>query len=221
MKRQSMTRRGAICTLALVALLEPRLASASGPGFPDFTVPAQILLVGHVGGTPDPAGTFEVIVRGFDNEPIPGAYVIVDFTEVLDARLASDVSSAGITVDCQQKWAWGLTDAQGRVTMSIVGAAQPGSPQCFPSGAACDGRARIYADGVLIGFPYVAMVDLDGASGVAGGDLSAWLDDFGTSLHPTRSDFDGDGNVGGGDLALWLTFFGANASQQSGTPYCP
>lgn len=218
----STRRSGLARAFAAVVILgsSASIVSADSPIPNPSTVPAHITLVGHRSGTPDAGGVFSVIVRGFDNLPVPGSRVMVDFTSVPDVRLSGDVASPGATVVCLTGTVEGWTDATGTVSFTIVGAAAPGAAQCFETGSPCDGRARVYADGVWIGAPRVSAFDLDGASGVGGGDLSLWLADFGASTNPLRSDHDGDGLVGGADLSLWLARFGSGDSDQSGALYC-
>jgi hypothetical protein len=74
----------------------------------------------------------------------------------------------------------------------------------------------IYADGVLLCTIDIGSFDLDNVTGVGGGDLSLWLDDFGVGGDIGRSDYDGDDNVGGGDLSLWLDVFGSASGQSCG-----
>lgn len=209
----------ALALAAVVSATGITRADLPAPG--EMTVPAHITLVGHVSGSPDAAGTFEVIVRSFPNTPVPSSMVLVDFSNAPDIRLSSDVAGPGAVVDCPTRTVRAITDVNGRVVFTIVGGSGAGAAQCLPEGSSCTGKVRIYADGMWIGEAPVSAFDLDGTAGVSGGDLSVWLADFATGLHPLRSDYDGSAFVGGGDLSLWLARFGSGGSQQSGGTYCP
>lgn len=182
------------------------------------TIPARIAVVGHQSGQPDAGGHFEVVVRDF-GDPLQNVMVMVDFSRLPDIRMSGDVLVPGAGLFCSEQRIAAITNAAGIARFSIVGAGI-GPPQCFGS-SGCSGRVQIYADGVLLGEPRVSAFDLDGASGVGGADLSLWLQDFGSSLDPLRSDYDGNGGVDGADLSLWLARFGAGGSPQSAGVYCP
>jgi hypothetical protein len=126
------------------------------------------------------------------------------------------VQQSGVTVVCPANGANAITDSLGSVHMSLMGAARPGPPG--------NQRARIYADGVLLGYVPVAMFDLDGGNGVRGSDLSIWAGDFISTASPARSDYDASGSVGGADLSIWSGVFlkgKSAASAASLGPVCP
>jgi hypothetical protein len=100
------------------------------------------------------------------------------------------------------------TDAQGQVQPVFMGGRDP------LRGAPTD-RLRVYADGVLLANVNVAVFDLDGHDGVGSGDLSLWLQDFGSGQNWGRGDYDGSGFLGTGDLSMWLTVFGSGRSAAS------
>lgn len=207
----------AVLVLSFVATTDAR---ACVPSIANSETPALILLVGHAAGTPDPLGEFVVVVRDCANYPVANATVLIDFSQDPDARLASGVGTPGMTVDCVNRVVRQTTDANGRATFRIVGAASGLVPSCYEAGA-CAGRVDLYADGVRLRQPRVASFDFDGSGGVAGADLALWLDDFAGGLNPARADYDGDGAVGGADLAAWLEAYGAGGSGQSGPIPCP
>lgn len=209
-----------IVTLSFTAaLLTSSAALADTPGVPDVALPSSITLVGHVSGSPDAGGRFEILVRDHALQPIAGSIVVLDFGNVADLHLSTAVVQPGSIVDCPTRTIRSVTDANGRASFTIVGAALVGQPQCLA--ATCPGKVRVYTDGIYVGEIDVSAFDLDGVGGVSGADLAAWLGDFGSALDPRRSDYDGNGNLGGADLSLWLTRFGSELSQQSGGTYCP
>ena len=103
-----------------------------------------------------------------------------------------------------------------RATAMLIGCA------AGPATSWASGTAEIYADGVLLGIPRVAILDLGGCDGVGANDLSIWLADFASGLQPQRSDYDGSETLGANDLSLWLAAFGSNASVTNcGGAICP
>ena len=91
-------------------------------------------------GTPDPGAAFEVIVRDLANNPIAGAHVIVDFSQCDDLRISHQSSGlvnpalAGQVLDCATATVRGVTNSQGRVQMSVLGAGltYAGGPESGP-----------------------------------------------------------------------------------------
>lgn len=210
-----------LASLAVVSTLLLRGgASADVPSPGHCSVPSHVSLVGHSGGTPDPGGEFEVVVRKASNLPVPGADVVIDFSGDPDARIGADVLESGVTAECDLSWIRALADGEGRATFRIVGGGTGGPAQCA-NGSSCAGTVRIYADGILLATIPLSIYDLDGISGVGGADLSIWLEDFGSGADPARSDYDGDQAVSGSDLSLWLDRYGSGLSLQSGSIYCP
>ena len=221
-RSSSVVRSFALLSLSCLALSWlTSVASAGLPPGPNISYPASIRIVGHSGGVPDPFGRFEVVVRDLVNLPVPNADVRLDFSQALDVRLSATVSAPGVITNCAQRTVSAITDADGKAVFTIAGASTSAPAQCLTSGSTCFGTATVYADGVLAGTTRVAVLDLDGASGMGGADLAAWLDDFSTGLNPTRSDLDGNDTVGGADLSIWLSVFGAGGSMDSASPFCP
>ncbi len=182
-----------------------------------------VYLGGHDGaGTPDPSSEVLVTVKDLANNPIMGSIVVIDFSGCNDVHLCNTQVDGSIA-DCATKTARMSTDVLGQAHFKLVGwgdhvASLNGSPL---------GAVNIYADGVNLYQPgsdnpngfNAATFDLDGGSGVGGGDLSLWLDDFGLLLAqgPARADYNFTGDVGGADLSIWLDYFGKLASPYSCT----
>ena len=109
-----------------------------------------------------------------------------------------------------------VAGADGNATFTILGHSNgPGNASTLLGGG------RIFANGTLIQSPTVSAFDLDGASGMGAGDLSAWLTDFGTGQPFGRSDYDCSGTLGAGDLSRWLTAFGTGTMAESCGASCP
>jgi hypothetical protein len=202
-----------VLALFLFALAAPGFAGLAladdVPSPANSTIPGLVRLVGaDPFGHPDPSGRFQVVHRDLANNPIPGAHIVVDFSAATDLVLCA-VQAPGVAF--VPGGVEGITDANGSVWMALLGHAVANAP---PSSVSA---VRIYADGVLLGYVPVCAVDLDGASGVGGSDLSLWLADFVSGLNPPRSDYNGTGGLGGSDLSLWLGCFVSGASAQS----CP
>jgi hypothetical protein len=198
--------------IALAALLAcgPAASLASTPPSNPSVIPAFIRLVGaDAFGKPDTAGSFTVTVRDFMNNPVAGSHVMVDFAGATDLA-PCPVQAPGTTIT--PYGVMGVTDQNGVVTMTILGHALPNAP---PSSAQA---LAIVADGVILGRIPGCAFDLDGASGMSGGDLSLWLADFVAATNPPRGDYDGNGLLGGSDLSRWLQAFVGAGSAQSCPP---
>jgi hypothetical protein len=178
------------------------------------TAPGCISLVGWNNGVASPRGTFEVVVRDLANNPVVGAEVRVDLSNVPDVRLCAQQLASGVVVDCPTAGALGTTDANGRVVFTLMGGGKGMSNTLLNGG-------RIFANGVLIASPTVSAYDLDGHDGVGSNDLSYWLTDFGNFQPFGRSDYDCSGGVGANDLSLWLSEFGSGASSLPCAAICP
>src|SRR5689334_12971543 len=198
MRTPSSIRRrfgcAAVLTLALLAL--PAITQAGFPIGGNSTVPACISLVGTNGaGVPDPVGAFTVVIRDLANNPIAGALVRVDLSGATDLRLAT-TQQAGLTVvsTCGAMYVEGLTDANGQITMTLVGSSNAAG------GVSSLDNGRVYADGVLQASPTVSVYDLDGHDGVGSNDFSLWFGDFASGSTHGRSDYDCSGSIGANDL---------------------
>jgi hypothetical protein len=179
------------------------------------TVPSNLTVVGlGPTGTADPAGSYTVTVRNIYNLPIANSLVILSFPDCGGTAISSRGFEPGVTVDCRptHRTVRRLTDAQGMARFIIPGGGREGS-----QALSC---LEVSADGTVLGHATVAVLDLDGVSGVAINDLSRWLDAFGNS-DPTRTDYDADGAAGINDLAVWLGLFGVGTSVGSFTSPCP
>lgn len=205
-----MTSRVPLVLLAIL-LCCSKPALADPPYFGNSTLPNNLLVVGNDGaGTPDPVGRYLVTVRDLANNPAVGVSVTFDWSFCPGLRLCADQHQPGVALVCNgaDYRATLTTDAQGQVSPTFMGGrdALRGMPT---------DRVRVYADGALLANVNVAVFDLDGRDGVGSGDLSLWLQDFGSGLNWGRCDYDGNGFVGSGDLSAWLTVFGSGHSAAS------
>jgi pimeloyl-ACP methyl ester carboxylesterase len=200
-----------------VALLLATTASASPPSAANSTTPSAIRLVETNGTSPDAAtGGFSIVIRGLAHNPISNASVTIDFSNCPDVDLCGDQMDAAATVTCASRTVRKITNATGEVQFVLLGHSHGSA-----NAAMATERARIFANGVLLGEPATSEFDLDGVSAVGANDLSVWLTDFGSNLNPTRSDYDASGAVTANDLSVWLTVFGAGGSVQSCVTTCP
>jgi hypothetical protein len=216
-----LVRKASLLSACGLVVAAAAMAGVPSPGF--STKPAYIDVIGTNSGTPDPGGSFTVIVRDFNNVAISNSQVVVDFIACTDMNLCTALVGA-VTQDCPTRTIRGFTDGTGSITFNIIGAGKNSGNAPGP-GAGC---ANIIADGVSLIHPTVTTVDENGATvgnGVGGSDLAAWISDFGnvgTSGYKGRSDFNHDGTLGGTDLALWISKFGSGASVSGcfGASYC-
>jgi hypothetical protein len=218
MKRPAWSVRLPLALCASLVLGWGSPARAQGvPSPANSTTPAMIALVGTRNGVPaDAKGSFEVTIRDLANNPVAGAPVIVDLSNIPELHLCADPLDPDALVDCATKRVTKRTDALGRVRFTLLGGSVAGSPLRSPRSS-----GRSFWGGMLIGAPTVAAYDLDGANGVGVNDLSLWLEDFGTGLDIGRGDYDGSGVLGVNDLSLWLGVFGSNACLESCVTACP
>jgi hypothetical protein len=199
--------------LLIVAMLASAATSALAdpPWFGNSSLPNNLLVVGNDGaGTPDPVGRYVVTVRDLANNPAVGATITFDWSSCPGLRLCVDQHQPGVALVCggTDYRATMTTDAQGQVQPVFMGGRDP------LRGAPAD-RVHVYADGTLLANVNVAVFDLDGHDGVGSGDLSLWLQDFGSGQNWGRGDYDGSGFLGTGDLSMWLTVFGSGRSAAS------
>ncbi len=210
-----LLRKATLLTVA--GLLVASAAMAGVPSAGNSTTPACVTLVGSVAGVPDAAaGQFTVIVRDLANNPLNGASVVIDFSNIDDLAICDDQLDVNALVNCAAKTTRKFTDVTGSVTFTVLGG---GSGSALPP--ALQNGGRIYANGTLIGSPTVPAYDLDGASGVGANDLSFWLTIFGGGQPVGAADYDCSGVVGANDLSFWLTQFGNGTSAASCAVACP
>jgi hypothetical protein len=197
----------------VLALARPAVAGTPVVHPPNCTVPGFILLVGASGVVPDPLGTFSVTVRDFNNFPITNSSVMIKF---YCTGIGICQYQAGLLVDCSNREVMTAAGLGGVATFSLVGTALPDN--CTPDDPSC---AAVYADGTLLRYVSVAVLDLDGSPGLTGGDLSEWLGDYLCGPYTPRLDYNGDGLVTGGDLSVWLgAFLGGHSVNGCSTSLC-
>jgi hypothetical protein len=204
--------------LSACALFAATAAMAGVPSPGNSTPPVNFIkLVGSTGGVPDTiGGKFSVFVRDIANNPINGSNVVIDLSSCtgIDIRIASNQLNANYVTNCGAHTVSAYTNSAGQVNFTLLGSS-------FVTGSHTGlGCARISADGVLIASPSVSAFDLDGAGGVAIGDLSLYLGDLGAGGYRARSDFDGSATVAIGDLSVWLGRLGSGKSTVTGAA-CP
>ncbi|MBI5168337.1 MAG: hypothetical protein HZA61_02495 [Candidatus Eisenbacteria bacterium] len=205
------------CTFALLLC-----ATAAAPAVADLwwpansTIPSRITIVGWSGARPDAAvGQFEVVVRDLANNPVPGSVVVIDFSSLPEVHLASDQMDAAVLTNCAQHSVRRFTDAAGRAVFTVMG--HGGNATLAPGPL----RAHIYADGVLLGSPLVAILDVDGSGGAGANDVALFLDSFALPQPPGCFDYDGSEFVGANDLAVWLNAAGLAGSAVTAPGICP
>lgn len=216
-----LVRKATLFAACGVLVASAAMAGVPSPG--NSTIPTRINLVGFdfASSTADGAAgnaTQTVTVRDLANNPIANSSVVLDFSGCTsDVRLGDGTAQLfpGVSINCGGHTARALTNGSGVATMVLIGG---GNSAVLSHAAGC---AKVYADGVLLGSIGVGMYDEDGASGVAGADLSLWKFDF--VNHPAtsdRSDYDGAGGVAGADLSLWVGVFVNGKSNTSAATYC-
>ncbi|MCC6650108.1 MAG: T9SS type A sorting domain-containing protein [Candidatus Eisenbacteria bacterium] len=208
----------AFLSLAIAMIFEssPVLAADPSPG--NSTLPSRILLVGHDGTVPDPAGAFVVTIRDLANVPIPNAQVRIDFSNAPYLTLSTTQLDLGMTMSCSPPTVMATTNAQGVASFNIMGGIgnrpiSGGAPLCFAVISASSSGGPF----VVQGQRPAAAVDLNGYGGVDPDDLHLFLSDY-ENLRG-YVDFDGSGQVTGADLSVMDEIIAAKRSTESG-PLC-
>jgi hypothetical protein len=199
--------------LSVCGLLAASVALAAVPDPTQSTCPAHINSAGHDGTDGEPLVEFNVQVNDISGIGVGGSVVVIDMSGCTDQVFCTD-QLLNSTADCPTMTVRKNADPSGLATFRIIGGASYPTGVGDPGGP--DKCVTIYADGVLLCTIDIGSFDLDNVTGVGGGDLSLWLDDFGVGGDIGRSDYDGDDNVGGGDLSLWLDVFGSASGQSCG-----
>lgn len=201
--------------LAALALASASAALANTPSPMNHTIPTHVVLVGHGPAGPDSVtGHVYCIIRDLASNPVPNSEVRFDFSGCTDLTIATDQRDPRLTVNCAQRTVTAITDQNGRVDLTIMGAATGGPPSPRQS-------MRIYADGVLIGSPPVAVLERDGFAGLTLADLSLWAADWFSGMELERADLDGSGWVSVADLSVWArAYFDGDNTYAIGT-VCP
>jgi hypothetical protein len=206
-----------IASVAGSALLFASAARAQSdpPIMTNSTIPAFIHLVGSAAGVPDTtAGRFTVVIRDIANNPIPNSFVVVDFSNCPDIRIASDQLNPNYTVNCTNHTVGAYTNVEGKVVFTLLGSSWNAGTYSGPS------AARMFSDGVLLGSTIASVFDLDGKGGVSGADVSEWLGDLATQVYRGRSDYNGSGTISGADFSVLLGELGTHGSTVSAAT-CP
>ena len=194
------------------------IASACVPTARTCTTPSAIRLVGTLLGVPDrAAGQFTVVVRDGAMNPLQGASVVVDFSNLPDVSICGDQLDPDALVNTTYGTVRKFTGPDGSVTFTILGSGHAGALGT-QNWAVCN----IYANGSRIGTPTVSALDLDGSGGVGANDLGVWLAQFGLQNPAfTLADYDASGDVGANDLTVWLDYYGAGTSVETCGPARP
>lgn len=204
---------GFVLAALATAIATPAFADVPSPF--NHTIPTHVVLVGHGPAGPDSAtGHVYCVIRDLASNPIPNALVWFEFSGCTDLTIATDQRDARLTVNCAMRSVRAVTDQDGRVDFTILGSGTAGPPS--PPNA-----MHIYADGVLLGSPPVAVLERDGFPGLTLTDLSLWAADFFGGTNVERADLDGSGSVNVADLSVWAKawFGGDNAYAIGGL--CP
>ncbi len=201
------------CTLIALASAAP--AGADTPPGNNSTIPGHVVLVGLGAAGPDSAtGHCTVTVRDFTNTPVPNSQVLVDFSECTDMAFAADQRDPRLAVNCGLRRVSAVTDANGIARFTLLGSVTSGAPS--PLWA-----VKIYADGVLLGYPRVSALERDGVGGLTLNDLAHWTADFFSATEPMRADLNGDGYVHLLDLSVWATAYFAGSNSVAIGTVCP
>ncbi len=206
--------------LGLAGLLIHGAARAGIPDVPspaNSTIPSGIVLTGETSfGAPDPYGEFCVTVRGLYGFPLQGRLVVIDFSGS-PVRLSANQSDPAIQwAQCSSASFGKFTAADGTVCFRLAGL--PTTPGSSPAVT----KANVYADGVLLGSPHLATLDLDATGGATASDLGAWLTQYFGGATNGLADFDGNGSLGAGDLSAWLQlYFHHGSTASAAAPLCP
>lgn len=196
------------------ALLLASPAAAQWPCM-NCIFPGHVTLVSCGPTGPDSvAGHCTAVIRDLAANPIAGVTVTLDFSSVGDMAIALDQQDPRLAVNCATRTVSTLTDANGVASFTVLG-------RGLPAAASLRGSLRIYADGILLGSPGVAVLDLDGVDGLTLADFALWTADFFSATSPQRSDLDGNGSVDLADLSRWsAAYFSGNDARSAG-PSCP
>jgi hypothetical protein len=222
---------GAACAALLLAD-GPVRADCAGVGtgypFPNSTIPCGINLVGLQNGLADPQGKITMVVRDLANNPVVGCDVSVDFSGCLpDIRIATVQPWPGLRLECTAApggaaavgIVHGITDANGIVTMSIVGGASNTVGGAPGAGFRC---ATVYAGAVNLGTINVGAFDQNAAGGVNPSDVSMVISDVLRGVVVGRSDLNCTSSINVADISLELRASLAAQSQgiASAADYC-
>lgn len=218
--------------LVVFGVLAASAAMAGIPSQANSTLPQYLDVYGCKLGVVDPlAGAVQnkVIVRDIGNFPVVNENVCITFCS--DVKLFNAVPGhAELTVTCGSPTKiCGVTDINGAVTFFLIGSTINTNGVAAGAGAGCatiavgDGGGA----GSFTAPATVTVFDENGAvgvKGVEGGDIAAWLGDFGkktTIGYKGRSDFSHNALIEGADLSALLKVFGLGNSGQSCGTLCP
>jgi hypothetical protein len=204
--------------LVLAGVPQSARAQIVDPPSPaNSTIPKLVSVMGrNSSGVADPISQFTVTYRDLANNPVAGALIVVDFGACAELRLCSESHDPNVVVDCASRTVRQVTDANGVAIFRVAGwsVAAPGTPGTGYN------AGRIYADGVLLGSPTVAIYDLD-MHGLGASDLSALLSDLFSGNNAARGDYDASGQLGASDLSTWLRAYFAGGSTTNCLPEGP
>ena len=211
-----MIRHAAILPALIAGLVIALPAAASGIPQPGLsTYPTFIRIVGTAAGVPDiVTGRFTVVARDIASNPVPNAFIQLDFSVAPDIRIASDQMDPSLVNDCTGHTIGAYTDASGVATFTVVGGSWAAGT--FSGG----GAVPIRGNSVPLGTVTACAFDLDGIGGVTTADLSVWISDLGSHTYRARGDYDGNGVNSTSDLSIWLAELGTHRSSESAAT-CP
>jgi hypothetical protein len=224
MKRRFALRALASSILAIVMWCPSASAKPAAPW--NCTVPDWIRVVGAVDGgrVADPYGLATIVVRDAFNNPEAGSDVRLDFSACCDLRLCGGYMN-GVWVDAAAGTVTGRTDAYGKLSFVILGAATSqgacGSGCSSPGGSL--GCVRVDASAgtgyIEIRRPAGVALDQDGADGapgaggVSGADVACVIRNVGAALlsseaYRARSDLNQDGALTAVDVSEMIAQLG-------------
>lgn len=194
-----------------------------------------ISIEGATSGVPDNCGDgrcadYQVVVRDFAGNPIPGSVVEINFSACCDMQISSNqllaVTGQSFVPPHNVR---GIANALGQFTFKVQGASNSTtlslpSPQQSPGtplGVAC---ATVSADGVPLGSLKVSAYDINGLGSPTNAvnvlDLSTVTNEISsggsTGIHYQRTDINADGNVSAADSDLLIQMI-AHATAGTGS----
>ena len=191
-----------------------------------------LLLSGqNSGGTVDPLGEKQVLVKDAAGNPVANSVVIVNFSTCYsggDVRISSTQPFAGLTVNCGAHTVSATTNASGIAVMRIEGYSNVTSSTAAGAGEGC---ATVTADGVPLGSYSVGDADFNGALGgsnlgVGGGDTVLYTGNRfgGAGAYRPRANLarsSGTQVIDGGDTVIYTKFRFNGGSTTNGASACP
>jgi len=192
-------------TVAGIFLLCAALASSARAGCPD---PLKSFAPARLVSCPAGDSVFVVVARFFNNNPVAGRWITLDFRGCAGFRLAPPTATESFGRDPTGRRIWMRSDLNGVAAFAVRGggACEGG----FVSIGMCAGDpADTVMGSILLGDRPVVSFDQNGDMVVDQQDVDLANAKLGRS--DPSADFDGDGFVTSADVALLSAHFGHEA----------